>query len=286
MFPPSLRSAWKAKSISGSRLEVQVLNLAPAWTQLDHISLRLPSVKASDFASDFSPGQIPLFSLPARVGGPGFTFIHDKRDNPLESTKGDYFTLDALRLQLLRLLARKRQDFSRHELPASSTLAKNSTYYAFGGKGTQAPICIRPLNQHRSRAATAAHGSCHPVPAHSMQPARHLPGHLDLFPCRTIFRRRRQLPSRFRVKSGRTSRSDSGFPVGGTALVRKQLELRLPRTACLIFGEGFGFAIFHDMGNVFTAGHDMIKGLLRWHQPEPGQCLPLEQRPPPAYLLQ
>ncbi len=27
------------------------------------------------------------------------------------------------------------------------------------------------------------------------------------------------------------------------------------------------------MGNVFTAGHDMLKGLLRWHQPDPAQCL-------------
>ncbi len=52
-------------------------------------------VKASHLASNFSPAEFSLFSLPARVGGPGFTFIRDKRDNPLESTKGQYFTLDA-----------------------------------------------------------------------------------------------------------------------------------------------------------------------------------------------
>jgi len=51
-------------------------------------------VKASHFAQDFSPAQVALLSLPATVGGPGFTFIRDKRDNPLESTKGNYFTLD------------------------------------------------------------------------------------------------------------------------------------------------------------------------------------------------
>jgi outer membrane protein assembly factor BamA len=38
-------------------------------------------------------------------------------------------------------------------------------------------------------------------------------------------------------------------------------------------GQGFGFAIFHDMGNVFTAPHDMVKGLLRWYQPNPLQCV-------------
>jgi outer membrane protein assembly factor BamA len=27
------------------------------------------------------------------------------------------------------------------------------------------------------------------------------------------------------------------------------------------------------MGNVFTAGHDLLTGLMRWHQPDPAQCL-------------
>ncbi len=52
-------------------------------------------VKASNPASNFSPAQFSLFSLPARVGGPGLTFIRDQRDNPLESTKGQYFTFDS-----------------------------------------------------------------------------------------------------------------------------------------------------------------------------------------------
>ena len=67
---------------------------------------------------------------------------------------------------------------------------------------------------------------------------------------------------------------DSGFPVGGTALFVNSEELRFPQVSLPYLGEGFGFAIFHDMGNVFTAGHDMLKGLLRWHQPDPVQCLP------------
>ena len=66
----------------------------------------------------------------------------------------------------------------------------------------------------------------------------------------------------------------SGFPVGGTALFVNNLELRFPPVSLPYLGDGFGFAIFHDMGNVFTAPHDMLKGLLRWHQPNPEQCLP------------
>jgi outer membrane translocation and assembly module TamA len=66
---------------------------------------------------------------------------------------------------------------------------------------------------------------------------------------------------------------NSGFPVGGTALFVNNFELRLPPLSLPYLGEGFGFAIFHDMGNVFTAPHDMLKGLFRWHQDNPQQCL-------------
>jgi outer membrane protein assembly factor BamA len=66
---------------------------------------------------------------------------------------------------------------------------------------------------------------------------------------------------------------DSGFPVGGSALFVNSEELRFPSISLPWLGEGFGFALFHDMGNVYTAGHDMLKGLARWHQPNPSQCL-------------
>ena len=64
------------------------------------------------------------------------------------------------------------------------------------------------------------------------------------------------------------------IPVGGTAVFVNNLELRFPPVSLPYLGEGFGFAIFHDMGNVFTAPHDMLKGLMRWHQPDPARCLP------------
>jgi outer membrane protein insertion porin family len=51
------------------------------------------------------------------------------------------------------------------------------------------------------------------------------------------------------------------------------LELRFPETSLPFLGEGFGFAVFHDMGNVYTAPHDMITGALRWHQPNTQPCL-------------
>src|SRR5260370_2873669 len=82
-------------------------------------------VKASNFAASFSKGLIPLLSLPARVGGPGFTFIRDQRDNPLETTKGNFFTLDGF----------SASSYFGSEADFGRLLGQNSTYYTFGGKG-------------------------------------------------------------------------------------------------------------------------------------------------------
>ena len=51
-------------------------------------------VKASDITNTISPDQIPLLSQPTRVGIPNFSYIRNKRDNDLETTKGNYTTID------------------------------------------------------------------------------------------------------------------------------------------------------------------------------------------------
>ncbi len=231
-------------------------------------------VKASHFAQGFSPGEIALLSLPARVGGPGFTFIHDKRDNPLESTKGDYFTLDAF---VASSFFGSRSDTSTSSLPTNfgKALAQYSTYYAFGPKGKK--------NRQFVFARSTSIGLQQPFQGTKVLP----PGSCPLNPageptCTDIATI--PLPEQFFAGGGNSHRGfglnqagprdpASGFPVGGTALFVNNLELRLPPVSLPYVGDGFGFAIFHDMGNVFTAGHDMLKGVLRWHQPNPQQCL-------------
>ncbi|MGA9977669.1 MAG: POTRA domain-containing protein [Candidatus Sulfotelmatobacter sp.] len=219
-------------------------------------------VKASNFASDFSPALVPQLSLPARVSGPGFTYIRDKRDNPLESTRGNYFTLDS---SAASTYFGSESDFGR-------ALSQYSTYYAFGGKPGHQFVFARSttigLEQPFGGTKVLSPGTC---PLNG----------LDEPTCtiETI-----PLPEQFFAGGGNSHRGfglneagprdpDSGFPVGGTALFVNSLELRLPPVSLPWLGPGFGFAIFHDMGNVFTAGHDMVKGLLRWHQADPGLCL-------------
>jgi outer membrane protein insertion porin family len=219
-------------------------------------------VKASDFASDFSPAEFSLFSLPARVGGPGFTFIRDKRDNPLESTKGQYFTLDGF---AATSYLGSQSNFAR-------ALAQDSTYYAFGPtkhKFVFARSTTLGLEQVYRGTTVLPPGACNLSGL-----ATSCPAGISVIP----------LPEVFFAGGGNSHRGfglnqagprdpDSGFPVGGTAQFVNSEELRFPSVSLPYLGEGFGFAVFHDMGNVFTAEHDMLKGLLRWHQPDPAQCL-------------
>jgi outer membrane protein assembly complex protein YaeT len=219
-------------------------------------------VKASNFAADFSPAEFSLFSLPAHVGGPGFTFIYDKRDNPLESTKGQYFTLDAFGASSY---VGSQSDYGR-------ALGQDSTYYAFGRpnhKFVLARSTTLGVEQVYGGTRVLPPGTC---PLNNLQTA--CQSNISIIP----------LPELFFAGGGNSHRGfglnqagprdpDSGFPVGGSALFVNSEELRFPSVSLPYLGEGFGFALFHDMGNVFTAGHDMLKGLLRWHQPDPSQCL-------------
>jgi outer membrane protein insertion porin family len=219
-------------------------------------------VKASSFASNFSPAEFSLFSLPAHVGGPGFTFIRDQRDNPLESTKGQYFTLDGFAASSY---VGSQSDYAR-------ALAQDSTYYAFGRSNHKfvfARSTTLGLEQVYRGTRILPPGSC---PLNNLQTA--CQQNISIIP----------LPELFFAGGGNSHRGfglnqagprdpDSGFPVGGSALFVNSEELRFPSISLPYLGEGFGFALFHDMGNVFTAGHDMLKGLMRWHQPNPSQCL-------------
>jgi outer membrane translocation and assembly module TamA len=221
-------------------------------------------VKASHLASDFSPAEFSLFSLPARVGGPGFTFIRDRRDNPLESTKGQYFTLDTF----------AASGYFGSQANFARALAQDSTYYAFGRpnhKFVFARSTTIGLEQVYQGSQVLPPGACQ-LSGLSLNSC---PAGISVIP----------LPEVFFAGGGNSHRGfglnqagprdpDSGFPVGGTALFVNSEELRLPQVSLPFLGEGFGFAIFHDMGNVFTAGHDMLTGLVRWHQPDPAQCLP------------
>jgi outer membrane protein insertion porin family len=219
-------------------------------------------VKASNFASDFSPAEFSLFSLPAVVGGPGFTFISDKRDNPLESTRGRYFTLDTF----------AASSYFGSQANYARALSQQSTYYAFGRSNHKfvfARSTTLGLEQVYRGTRVLPPGACEVIKLTTSCSQG-----ITVIPLPEVFFAGGDNSHRgFGLNQAGPRDPDSGFPVGGSALFANKEELRFPPVTLPYLGEGFGFAIFHDMGNVFTAGHDMLKGLLRWHQPDPSQCL-------------
>ena len=219
-------------------------------------------VKASNFISDFSPAEFSLFSLPAVVGGPGFTFIRDKRDNPLESTKGQYFTLDAF----------AASSYFGSQANYARALSQQSTYYGFGRanhKFVFARSTTLGLEQVYRGTRVLPPGACEVIKLTTSCSQG-----ITVIPLPEVFFAGGDNSHRgFGLNQAGPRDPDSGFPVGGSALFVNKEELRFPPVSLPYLGEGFGFAVFHDMGNVFTAGHDMLKGLLRWHQPDPSQCL-------------
>ncbi len=210
-------------------------------------------VKSTNVEAD--PAQVPLLSLPVLVGMPGFTYIRNTRDNDLETTKGTYTSVD---LGVASHYFGSDTDFSRIHV-------QNSSYYAFGKNRTA---------EHKFVFARSTQvGIENPFGnTINLQPGESLPAGSPLQPI--------PLPERFLLGGGNSHRGFglnqagprdpiTGFPLGGSALILNNLELRFPPVTLPFFQDNLSFAIFHDAGNVFTDGSDMLNSLLHWTQHDP-----------------
>ena len=195
-----------------------------------------------------SPEQIPLLSLPVRVGEPGFSYLRNHRDNDLETTRGSYYSIDG---GVAASYFGSEADFSR-------VLVQNSTYHPFG------KINGRQFVFARSTRIGLENAFANTI---ITQPGQPTPANFSLIP----------LPERFFMGGGNSHRGFglnqagprdpvTGFPIGGSALFLNNLELRFPPPTLPFVHDNLSFAIFHDMGNVFTDGNHMLDSLLRWHQ--------------------
>ena len=231
-------------------------NINKASTMIYSFTYR--RVKATNLDQTISLDNIPLLSQPVRVGMPGFSYLRNTRDNDLETTKGTYTTIDA---GVASGYFGSQADFSR-------VLFQNSTYHAFGKN--------RPAEKKLVFARSTRIGIENPYGnTVNLAPFQSLP---DGSPLNVI-----PLAERFLSGGGNSHRGfglnqagprdpTTGFPLGGSALFLNNLELRFPSPTLPFVGDNLRFAIFHDAGNVFTDGNNMVHGLLRWKQKDPQFC--------------
>jgi outer membrane protein insertion porin family len=245
------------QTFTSQRLEgtVQASQIINKFSSIDYrYNYRL--VKALNLNPNLNPAEIPLLSLPVRLGEPGVGYIRNRRDNDLETNRGSYVTVDA---GVASSYFGAQADFSR-------ILVQYSTYHPFGKKSGSG----KGLIFARSTRVGVEIPFGNTV---ILEPGEAVTSMPTLIP----------LPERFLMGGGNSHRGfglnqagprdpSSGDPLGGSALFLNNLELRFPPPTLPFVGENMSFAVFEDMGNVFTTGDNMLHSLLRWHQ-DTRQCL-------------
>jgi outer membrane protein insertion porin family len=217
-------------------------------------------VKASDI--QISPSEIPLLSLPVRVGEPGLSYIRNTRDNDLETTKGMYIAGNA---GVAGTTFGSQADFSR-------ILIQDSTYHAFGKNRPRERKFV--FARSTTVGVENAFGNTSILPPGQPCPVGDVTcANLVVIP----------LAERFLSGGGNSHRGFglnqagprdpvTGFPLGGSALFLNNTELRFPPVRLPFVQDNMSFALFEDAGNVFTDGRTMLDNLLRWQQKDPSLC--------------
>jgi outer membrane protein assembly complex protein YaeT len=160
-----------------------------------------------------SPSLIPLLSRPVRVGLIGATLFRDRRDDPVDSKRGTYNSID---VALATAAFASQTSFTR-------VVLRNSTYHRvsrnlilarsvqFGYIGRMGGLPEIPLAE---RFFAGGASSQRAFPDNQAGPR-------DLV---------------------------TGFPLGGTTLLFHSTELRFP-----LIGDNIGGVVFHDMGNIYSS---------------------------------
>lgn len=158
------------------------------------------------------PQLIPLLAQPVRVGLLSMSYIQDRRDNPTESRRGVYNTID---VGFALPQFGSQTDYTRLVL-------RNSTYH--------------PLSRSVVLARTLQFGYIQRI------------GGLPEIPLGERFYGGGASSQRaFPDNQAGPRDPKTGFPIGGNALLFHSTELRFP-----LIGDNIGGVLFHDMGNIYS----------------------------------
>jgi outer membrane protein insertion porin family len=195
--------------------------LSKASTMLYRFSFRRVSIDQNTLK--ITPELIPFYAQPARIGMVSGNLIQDRRDDPVDTHRGIYNTVD---FGWASHVFGSQSDFTR-------LLVRNATYYPFG------------LGSRFVLARSITFGWEQTLP--STPPGVPLPISMDV-----------PLPERFFAGGAQSHRGfpenqagprdpETGFPIGGKALLVNQVELRFP-----LIGDNIRGVLFEDAGNVYT----------------------------------
>jgi outer membrane protein insertion porin family len=267
-------STFTSQRLEGTLQILQVLKRDLSDREITSLAYRFSYRRVVASNIEVTSNLIPLLSKPTRVGTPNFLFTRNRRDNDLESTRGNYTTVEG---GVASSQFGSEADFSR-------LLIKNSSYHTF----FRNPSTGRGWVFARSTSIGVENPFGDTV---LLDPGQTLCGALPT--CNTV-KTLVPLPERFYSGGGNSHRGFglnqagprdplTGFPVGGSAVFVNNLEIRFPNVTLPYLQENVGFTIFHDMGNVFARPQEMLPSLARFHQPDQQLCS--QPAPPPTYSL-
>jgi len=259
-------------SISGGYSNVQNISTFQASTLQGDFRVTQKFRRTDTFIYDFeyrrvsvnpaslevSANLIPQLSQPVRVGGPGITWFHDTRQpGPLDASKGSYTSVAEF---IANSKFGSETNFNRVD-------GTNSTYYVFGKRkyvlarntriGYEKAFGANPNVGNTACAGVllTTNASCNAVPLPERLYAGGATSHRG-----------------FAINGAGPRDLQTGYPVGGSAVVVNTTELRLPAPTLPYVGDSVSFVAFHDMGNVFENANDMFRSIKHFRQPDEGTC--------------
>lgn len=239
-------------SISGGYIQSQDITTYNASSILGSVRLTSRPTRADTFIYSFAyryitlsnlqiaANEIPVLAQPARVSGPGVTWVHDTRNDPLNATQGWYFSAQ----QFFAWSGFGAQaDFNRLDFTQSNYFRLNKQNWVLA-RSTRIGI--------ENTYGDPSYGT---IPLPERLYAGGATSHRG-----------------FSINSAGPRDLQTGYPVGGSGAFINSTELRIPPIALPYIGNNMGFAIFNDMGNVYDTAGDIWPSLLRARQPNRSTC--------------
>jgi outer membrane protein assembly complex protein YaeT len=229
-------TTYEASTLSGSVVFTERPNKAN--TLIYSMTYRYVYVNPNSL--QVAPEEVPLLSQPTRVSGPGITWVHDTRNNPLDATSGWY--LSAQQFFAWEGFA-SQANFNRVDVQESNYYRLNkedwilarSTRIGFENTYGDPAYYLIPLPERLYAGGATSHRG-------------------------------------FSVNAAGPRDLQTGYPVGGSGAFVNSTELRIPPVPLPLIGNNLGFVIFEDLGNVYQNASDIFPSLFRWHQPNVQTC--------------